>query len=180
MFFRRGEIVTIDGGTVRYNVDHLREEYRNKELVQVADLSDVEGRSRPGIAVDRLTKSSRLMPATQSRPHDHGKVLGTSGQLVSESLDRLSGFTPEPWTQDALCAQTDPDAFFPEKGGSTRDAKTICRECDVTEDCLLYALRNDERFGIWGGLSERERRKLKRGGRRTSITNGAVRIGGRS
>lgn len=66
------------------------------------------------------------------------------------------------WQTDALCAQTDPEAFFPEKGGSTRDAKRICTSCDVRAQCLEYALQNDERFGIWGGLSERERRKLKR------------------
>lgn len=66
------------------------------------------------------------------------------------------------WQADALCAQTDPEAFFPEKGGSTREAKRICDSCDVRAACLDYALENDERFGIWGGLSERERRKLRR------------------
>ena len=69
---------------------------------------------------------------------------------------------PLAWQTDALCAQTDPEAFFPEKGGSTRDAKKICTTCDVAAQCLEYALQNDERFGIWGGLTERERRKLKR------------------
>ncbi|GAA1302681.1 MAG: WhiB family transcriptional regulator [Brachybacterium tyrofermentans] len=66
------------------------------------------------------------------------------------------------WQERALCAQTDPEAFFPEKGGSTREAKKVCVSCDVRAECLEYALENDERFGIWGGLSERERRKLKR------------------
>ena len=66
------------------------------------------------------------------------------------------------WQADALCAQTDPEAFFPEKGGSTREAKRICESCEVRSECLDYALENDERFGIWGGLSERERRKLRR------------------
>ncbi len=66
------------------------------------------------------------------------------------------------WQQQALCAQTDPEAFFPEKGGSTREAKRICVGCEVKADCLEYALGQDERFGIWGGLSERERRRLKR------------------
>jgi WhiB family redox-sensing transcriptional regulator len=61
-----------------------------------------------------------------------------------------------------LCAQTDPEAFFPEKGGSTREAKRVCLSCEVRAECLEYALGNDERFGIWGGLSERERRKLKK------------------
>ncbi len=67
-----------------------------------------------------------------------------------------------PWQDEALCAQTDPEAFFPEKGGSTREAKRVCQECTVRTECLEYALGNDERFGIWGGLSERERRKLRR------------------
>ena len=66
------------------------------------------------------------------------------------------------WQEQALCAQTDPEAFFPEKGGSTREAKRICIGCEVKGECLEYALGSDERFGIWGGLSERERRRLKR------------------
>jgi WhiB family transcriptional regulator, redox-sensing transcriptional regulator len=66
------------------------------------------------------------------------------------------------WQEQALCAQTDPEAFFPEKGGSTREAKRICSGCEVRAECLEYALANDERFGIWGGLSERERRRIRR------------------
>ena len=66
------------------------------------------------------------------------------------------------WQERALCAQTDPEAFVPEKGGSTREAKKVCTGCEVRAECLEYALANDERFGIWGGLSERERRKLKK------------------
>lgn len=69
----------------------------------------------------------------------------------------------EQWQEKALCAQTDPEAFFPDKGGSTREAKRICQGCEVKDECLEYAMNNDERFGIWGGLSERERRRLKRG-----------------
>jgi WhiB family redox-sensing transcriptional regulator len=73
------------------------------------------------------------------------------------------GMPEEPgWQERALCAQTDPEAFFPEKGGSTREAKRICTTCEVRAECLEYALEHDERFGIWGGLSERERRRLKR------------------
>ena len=69
------------------------------------------------------------------------------------------------WQTDALCAQTDPEAFFPEKGGSTRDAKRVCAACPVRDECLDYAMAHDEKFGIWGGLSERERRRLRRAGR---------------
>jgi WhiB family redox-sensing transcriptional regulator len=66
------------------------------------------------------------------------------------------------WQERALCAQTDPEAFFPEKGGSTREAKRVCMACEVRAECLNYALANGERFGIWGGLSERERRRVQK------------------
>jgi WhiB family redox-sensing transcriptional regulator len=69
----------------------------------------------------------------------------------------------EPWMADGLCAQVDPDCWFPEKGGSTAEAKRICLGCDIREQCLQYALDHDERFGVWGGYSERDRRKLARG-----------------
>ena len=62
------------------------------------------------------------------------------------------------WMDQALCPQTDPEIFFPEKGGSTREAKRVCAKCPVLEECLDYAIESDQRYGIWGGLSERERR----------------------
>lgn len=83
--------------------------------------------------------------------------------LVPDPVEPMLTPDDELWQEKALCAQTDPEAFFPEKGGSTREAKRICLGCEVKDACLEYALANDERFGIWGGLSERERRRLKRG-----------------
>ena len=74
----------------------------------------------------------------------------------------MSDGSPASWQERALCAQTDPEAFFPEKGGSTRDAKRVCLSCEVRAECLEYAMEQDERFGIWGGLSERERRRMKK------------------
>lgn len=93
-------------------------------------------------------------PDITSRPH-----LSLVPEAAEPALDPAEG----QWQENALCAQTDPEAFFPEKGGSTREAKRICLGCEVRDACLEYALANDERFGIWGGLSERERRRLKRG-----------------
>ncbi|MET3810804.1 WhiB family transcriptional regulator [Arthrobacter sp. UYEF3] len=90
---------------------------------------------------------------------------GTTDQPVWIGLPVRQPFDDEGelgWQTDALCAQTDPEAFFPEKGGSTRDAKKVCGACNVRSQCLEYALSNDERFGIWGGLSERERRRLRK------------------
>ncbi|CAM5486572.1 Transcriptional regulator WhiB [Streptomyces violaceorubidus] len=66
-------------------------------------------------------------------------------QLLVDDADEELG-----WQERALCAQTDPESFFPEKGGSTREAKKVCLACEVRSECLEYALANDERFGISG------------------------------
>jgi WhiB family redox-sensing transcriptional regulator len=86
-------------------------------------------------------------------------ALHTPGRPVVEADEAVNELQ---WQERALCAQTDPEAFFPEKGGSTREAKRVCLSCEVRVECLDYALGNDERFGIWGGLSERERRRVKK------------------
>ena len=90
-------------------------------------------------------------------------MIDMASSLGEVDLAEIFGlFEEQSWQERALCAQTDPEAFFPEKGGSTREAKRICTGCEVRGECLEYALQHDERFGIWGGLSERERRRLKR------------------
>lgn len=66
------------------------------------------------------------------------------------------------WQAYANCLGVDPDLFFPERGASTREAKAVCRRCVVRTECLEYALNNAEKFGIWGGLSERERRRIRK------------------
>jgi hypothetical protein len=84
------------------------------------------------------------------------------------SISTLLSMSVPDFHKDAICAQTDPESFFPARGGSTREAKRVCigsktkEGCPARERCLKYALDNDERFGVWGGLSERERRKLKK------------------
>lgn len=75
----------------------------------------------------------------------------------------LASIAHQQWRDDALCTQTDPETFFPEKGGSTAGAKRVCNRCPVQAQCLEYALTNNEHFGVWGGYSERERREIARG-----------------
>lgn len=69
---------------------------------------------------------------------------------------------PASWQDAGACLGADPSLFFPERGASTAAAKGICRGCVVRVECLEYALANGEKFGIWGGLSERERRRIRR------------------
>ena len=65
------------------------------------------------------------------------------------------------WMDSALCAQVDGDLHYPDKGASNKEAKRICGLCPVKAQCLEYAMERDERFGVYGGLTERERHKLK-------------------
>lgn len=75
---------------------------------------------------------------------------------------RLEDLRDRPaWQDDALCPEVDIEAFFPEKGGSTNDAKEICSLCPVRAECLAAGLY--EQYGIWGGVTERARRKLRPG-----------------
>jgi WhiB family transcriptional regulator, redox-sensing transcriptional regulator len=66
------------------------------------------------------------------------------------------------WLDWGMCAQTDPEAYYPEKSASPRAAQRVCAGCPVTSECLEWALANGERFGVWGGKTERERRKIAR------------------
>ena len=85
---------------------------------------------------------------------------GVMDESADEPLSKLWGLFQSgddlSWQHKALCSQTDPE------GGSTRDAKRVCAQCEVREQCLDWAIEHDERFGIWGGMSERERRRYKK------------------
>lgn len=112
---------------------------------------------------DSTAGAVRSVCEDTGRGQDEGGAEAPRLSLIITGFDEMFDSIEEQWQERALCAQTDPEAFFPEKGGSTREAKRICLGCEVRDECLEYALAHDERFGIWGGLSERERRRLKRG-----------------
>lgn len=88
---------------------------------------------------------------------------GAAGPILA--LDETD---PLAWQALAECQYTDPEIFFPDKGGSVRAPKRICRDCIVRSECLEYALANGERWGIWGGTSEVERRRILRHRNRTA------------
>lgn len=124
------------------HVDSVFDEVRRPRHIDERQVTQQEG-----MAVDRQARSG-------ARPELTLVDFGSTATFAEDD--------EESWQERALCSQTDPEAFFPEKGGSTREAKKICTGCEVKVECLEYALANDERFGIWGGLSERERRRIKR------------------
>ena len=83
----------------------------------------------------------------------------------------------EPWMEDRACVGVPVGVFFPERGHDSSVAKAICATCPVCEECLDYALRNCEKYGIWGGTSERERRTMRRhiNGERAELYRAAIR-----
>lgn len=129
---------------------------QEKRLQQTINEVNDYSRNRAGgrVAANATALAGEIKQIEDTRPQH---------SLFPETLSVIPVQDDEVWQERALCAQTDPEAFFPEKGGSTREAKRICTGCEVRDACLDYALKHQERFGIWGGLSERERRRLIRG-----------------
>lgn len=75
--------------------------------------------------------------------------------------DLLAGIAAQIWQDDALCAETDPDQFFSDDDAGDEAAKAICAQCPVLVECRHYALERDERHGVWGGMTEDERDRLR-------------------
>ena len=100
------------------------------------------------------------MPTNQPTTQPTGSPSSRAGEQPMSAADLAEGESS--WQDLANCLGVDPDLFFPERGASTREAKEVCRGCIVRDDCLEYALANGEKFGIWGGMSERERRRIRR------------------
>ena len=82
------------------------------------------------------------------------------------------------WQLQANCLGVHPDLFFPDRGASARQAKAVCKGCAVREQCLEYALDNGENYGVWGGTTERDRRRIRRA--RADAGQRKIRLRGRS
>lgn len=66
------------------------------------------------------------------------------------------------WREDAVCARVDGDFWYPEVGGTNRRAKAMCRSCPVMDTCLQWAFDHNEQWGVFGGMSADERRRVVR------------------
>lgn len=102
-------------------------------------------------------------PASRQAPtlDQLAAMMARSG--ITQAVDIAGAIQDLTWQDLSLCAQTDPDLFFPEKGGSTKNALRVCGDCEVAGECLANALYNKETHGIFGGKTARERRKLLKG-----------------
>lgn len=105
---------------------------------------------------------TRPNPATESAPVGPAAVRDLLALTSAPAAPEIGEEGERRWQERANCLGVDPDLFFPERGASTREAKAVCGSCEVRPECLEYALDHAEKFGIWGGLSERERRRLRR------------------
>jgi WhiB family redox-sensing transcriptional regulator len=93
----------------------------------------------------------------------HGKPAGnTTVRLLARHLPEVTATALGPWARRALCADVDPEIFFPANGDPATEARQVCGRCPVTAECLAYSLSNNEAYGIWGGLDPEERRSLNR------------------
>lgn len=87
------------------------------------------------------------------------KQAGEAGQ--GRGMPAVPELPPSDWARLGACTGLDPAMFFPERGEPTGPAKAVCADCTVTSECLQWALDTSQKFGIWGGRSEKERRRLK-------------------
>lgn len=80
----------------------------------------------------------------------------------------MISLTTAPWRQRAACRGLGPDIFYPITDDEAEEAKAVCAVCPVHQACLEHALAQREREGVWGGTTERERRRLARQRRKTA------------
>lgn len=84
-----------------------------------------------------------------------------SDQLLLRETTLELRCASEEWKLDGLCRQVDPELWFPEKSSLASDAKKVCKNCPVIDQCLDYALRHNEKHGVWGGKTANQRKKLR-------------------
>lgn len=82
--------------------------------------------------------------------------------MTNRTLNRTAPAPNRDWADLGRCATADPELFFPQPGADSTVARAICRTCPVRRQCLEYALVTGQRHGIWGGMTESQRRRLRR------------------
>lgn len=81
--------------------------------------------------------------------------------MIENNL-KVIKFDPAEWKERAACKGMDVTIFFPRQGEPNHTALKVCESCEVRKECLKFAMDNFERYGVWGGYSERRRRTIRR------------------
>ena len=153
------------GMSNRDSISYDRAPTHGKPAVPLA--SDVAARLQAGETLaDIAAQCGRTVGTIRQDLLDRGYDSATALPLppvrvAVRNVARVWAY-PE-WSDRALCAQSDPEEFFPDNGQSVAKAKAVCRACPVETACLAYALEHDLRFGVWGACTPRERQAIKRG-----------------
>ena len=122
---------------------------------------DINGHCGPRHGIRATyTKGCRCAPCCDAASAARQRIR-TGHTLVDDDGLPTLRFEPQPWITRAACRDEDPDIFFPGRGESTAPAEYICHGCPVRIECLEWALDHGEKHGIWGGLSERARRRIR-------------------
>jgi WhiB family redox-sensing transcriptional regulator len=106
-------------------------------------------------------ETRRARPTTQAAGPPTNTKVPMRVTEPAEAYVEIAASGAASWLAGALCAQTDPEAFFPEKGESALAALAVCRRCEVRAECLAWALEHHQRFGVWGGVTESDRRGMR-------------------
>jgi WhiB family redox-sensing transcriptional regulator len=154
----------------------LPEDGKRRQRLKYSDAGDVLNYFRekfPGETITQKMVDTQLEidTSTPSRKYIYdffGSIKGLNEALLkpvivpTDAESQGSKVIDLAWIKYGLCAQTDPEAFFPDNSRVGRNAKKVCQGCEVKEKCLKYALDTNQRFGVWGGLSEGQLKKLRR------------------
>ncbi len=120
--------------------------------------------TRSGLSARQVSARMGVSPRTVVRARRRAEQPGdlSTVEAVARLLVGPAGNGREAWRDEALCREVDAELFFPERGGSVREAKRVCASCPVRAECLDWAITHDQRYGVWGGLTPNERMQLHR------------------
>jgi WhiB family transcriptional regulator, redox-sensing transcriptional regulator len=117
--------------------------------------------------VDDVTQAPTLWPLEQQRVElretERARVEHLMVPHAPELQSLLDFFRRPAWHAQAACRGMGPDAFFPERGQTTAAAQAVCEGCEVRTECLSVALADSDTHGVWGGLSDKGRKLLRKG-----------------
>jgi WhiB family redox-sensing transcriptional regulator len=106
-----------------------------------------------------MDQRQTLIRANQRTPREGGAMFRKSLEVTAVA-DRPFDDSPTAWMADGNCRNYAPAVFFPSDGVGVDRARAICKGCPVAGTCLEYALEHRIEHGVWGGCSERERRRI--------------------